>query len=348
MVYQSFHHLQLIMSPLSMPFSLHQFDAIAGGVYPEAYNQFVAKLSPINLDVDIIVPYSCLVTTDFYDRLLVATIGPVLAIVALAASYMVAKKRNGVSETAIRVFRHKHQSALLFFAFFVYSPVSYKIFQTFRCNSLDDGNSYVWADYSLSCLSPRHRFYEGYALGMVGVYPIGIAVLFALVLVRHRHDLVNSDRESMVHLTPLRGMWAAYKPSRYYFEVVECIRRIGLSAIAAFVLPNSTAQISIALLFAVVFVFASEAISPFEKGADMNLYRWGNAIIVASMYVAFLMRIDVGRDTTQALLTFSGVLIAANVFMVLTVVLQTALLVKRWTDARNAVVTIDEPIRRTT
>lgn len=43
---------------------------------------------------------------------------------------------------------------------------------------------------------------------------------------------------------------------------------------------------------------------------------------MASMYVAFLMKVDVGHDTWYALLTFSGALIAANVFMV---VVQTVL-----------------------
>ncbi|CAM9447920.1 unnamed protein product, partial [Laminaria digitata] len=93
----------------------------------------------------------------------------------------------------------------------------------------------------------------------------------------------------MVHLTPFNGVRAPYKPSRYYYEVVECGSRIAVTDIAAFVFPNSTTQISIALLYAMVFVFFSETLSPFEKGVDMGMYRWGNGIVVASMYVAFLM-----------------------------------------------------------
>lgn len=94
-------------------------------------------------------------------------------------------------------------------------------------------------------------------------------------------------------------------------------------------------------------MFISEAVSPFEKQADMNLYRWGNSIIVSSMYVAFLMKIDVASDKGRALLTFSGVLILANLFMVVTVILQTALLMKEWREARGQIRALDEPIRRT-
>ncbi|CAN0539437.1 unnamed protein product [Laminaria digitata] len=78
----------------------------------------------------------------------------------------------------------------------------------------------------------------------------------------------------------------------------------------------------------------------------MNLYRWGNGIIVGSMYVAFLANFDVGDDKGRALLTFSGVLILANVFMVVTVILQTALLAKEWRQARVAVRALDVPVRR--
>lgn len=318
-----------------------QFGAIAGDVYPKVYTAFVTKLTPINLDLDVVLSYSCIINTDFYDHLLFATIAPALVIAIFAGSYLVAKKRNKGADSAMRTVLHKHQAAALYLAFFVYSPVSYKIFQTFACDELDDGNSYLRADYSISCLTPRHDWYKVYALVMVGVYPVGIAAVFACLLARYRHDLVKSDRDSVPHLTPFHCMWAAYKPSRYFYEVVECGRRVFLTILAAFVPSNSTTQVSAVLLFAVLFVFISEAMSPFDKEADMNLYRWGNAIIVASMYVAFLMKVDVGYDTDRALLTFSGVLILANVFMVVTVVLQTVFLIKEWKKTKGAVRTVD-------
>ena len=316
-------------------------------MYPEVYKAFVSKLTPINLDLDVVLSYSCILSSDFYDQLLLATIAPALAIVTFTGSYLFAKKRNGSSDDAKRTVLYKHQAAVLYLAFFIYSPVSYKIFQTFSCDKLDDGNSYLRADYSLSCWTPRHQWYKAYALIMVCVYPIGIAAVFAYLLHRYRHDLVKPHRGSVLHLTPLQGLWAAYKPSRFYYEVVECGRRISLTAIAAFVPSNSAAQISLVLMFAVVFVFISEAISPFEKKSDMNLYRWGNAIIVTSMYVAFLGKVDVGYDTAPAMLTFSGVLILANVFMVVTVLIQTAFLVKALRGTREGVRELDAPVRRT-
>lgn len=341
------HHLVLALSPSPYPCTCpHQFRAIAGDVYPELLEKFVSKLTPVNLDMDLILSYSCMVTNDFYDHLVFATVAPLGALVMLAGSYSVASMRNSTSESAMRSVLLKHKAVVIYVAFVVYSPVSYKIFQTFSCDELDDGNSYLRADYSLCCSDPLHSWYEAYALVMVGVYPIGIPAVFAWLLGRHRGDLLKPGRDTLVHLRPLSGMWAAYRPSRYYFEVIECGRRIGLTIVAALVVPNTREQLAIALLFAVASVFISEVLSPFEKTADMNLYRWGNGVVVASMYVAFLMKIGVAHDKSPAMLTFSGVVIAANVFMVTTVLIQTLFLVKVSLTSR-VVREVEAPVQRT-
>ncbi|CAM9365321.1 unnamed protein product, partial [Laminaria digitata] len=294
-------------------------------VYPEIYSNFVFKLTPVNLDIGFMLSYSCLVTTDFYDRLVIATMMPPLMLVALVGSYYSGKHRNRRSEAAISVVRHRHQSAALLLAFWVYSSVSYTIFQTFACDELDDGKAYVRADYSLECSTARHNTFKTYSLVMACVYPVGIPAVYAWCLARNRRELVKSDRETLPHLQSLNTLWAAYKPSRYFFELVECTRRIALTGIAAFVLPNSTAQISIVLLVAVAFVFISESIGPFQKVADANLYRWGNGVIVGSLYVAFLLKVDLADESEQSIRQFSGVLIAANVVMLVAVLVQTIL-----------------------
>lgn len=308
---------------------------------------FVSKLSLTNLDFRMVWAYSCVVNLDFYDHLLISTITPILALMMLFASFNFAHREYSGSKAAQDVVRHKHLSAALYVTILVYSPVSYRILQTFACDELDGMGAYVRADYRLNCSTPRYSWYEAYAAIMVVVYPVGIPVCFAWLLVWHKRDLAKPNREALAHLKPLNGIWAAYKPSRFFFEVVECARRISLSVIAAFVFPKTAAQIAIALLCSVVFMFISEVLSPFERKVDMNLYRWGNGIIVASMYVAFLSNVDVGRDTTDALLTFSGVLIAANVFMVVTVLLQVIFLMKGWRGVRRPVRQIDIPVRRT-
>lgn len=310
---------------------------IAGSVYPEEYQRFLSYLSLINMDIGFIMSFSCLVATDFYDRLLLSTIGPLFALAILGFTYFVALKRNSGSEMATPVVAHKHMSTALFVVFFIYSSVSFNIFQTFVCDTLDDGVSYLRADYSLTCETSTHSVYKGYAIGMIFVYPVGIPAVLLWWILRNRHDLAVEERDTLMHLQPLHGLWAAYKPSRYYYEIVECVRRVMMTGIAVFVLPGTSAQIAFVLLVAVVFVFVSESLGPFESRVDMGLYRWGNGVIFASMYAALLLKVDVSEEGQDTVSAFVGVLIAANLFMVVTVLVQSVFLLVEWRDALETV-----------
>ncbi|CAM9642939.1 unnamed protein product, partial [Laminaria digitata] len=298
-------------------------------VYPEQYEAFLSKMTSINLDIGFILSNSCLVKTDFYDKLLLATIGPLVVLSVLFGTLFVARRRrNTTDETAEPLLQSKRASAGLFIVFFVYSSVSFTIFQTFVCDDLDDGTSYLRADYSLVCSSDKHAAYLTYASIMVCVYPVGIPAFFAWWLGRNRRDLEKPAREDMVHLESFSGLWAAYRPSCYYYEVVECFRRIALTGAAVFVLPNSAEQIAVIFLLAVVFTFISESLSPFEGKADMWLYRWGSVIILGSMYVALLLKVELADEESHASSVMTALLIAGNVFLILMVTAQGVFLMK--------------------
>lgn len=298
-------------------------------MYPDQYEAFLAKLSVINLDIGRILSTSCIITTNFYASLLIATIGPLVVLSVLFGTLFVAGKcQSTVVATGGSMLNDKRSSFGLLVLFFVYSSVSFTIFQTFVCDELDNGMSYLRADYSLLCTSDEHAAYTLYAGVMVCVYPVGIPALFAWWLAGNRQDLRKPGREELAHLQSSRHLWEAYSPSCYYFEVVECFRRIVLTGAAVFVLPNSAEQIAILFLLAVVFTFVSESLSPFARKADMWLYRWGNAIILASMYAALLLKTELTDKDTSTSTVMAAVLISANVFLLVTVVVQAALLIK--------------------
>ena len=278
---------------------------------------------------------ACILRTNFYDRLILATVGPLAGFCIMALTYSIARRRNRSSDSTVRTIRRKHISVALFAMFFIYSSVSFTIFQTFVCDKLDDGVTYLRADYSLICTTAEHRAYSVYAIIMVLVYPVGIAAIFTWWLVRNQHDLKQLDRESKSHLEPWSGLWAAYKPPRFYFEIVECGRRIALTGVAVFVLPDSAAQIAIVLLLAVVFLFISESSSPFKNPIDMGLYRWGNGIVLASMYAALLLKVDISNEDSHSLVAFVVVLIAANVFMVITAIVQAFLIIQEYRESNE-------------
>lgn len=309
------------------------FSSIAEAVFPRQYETFLSFLSFATFDISMIAWYSCIFSPDFYGRLLLATMTPLMVLSVLVGAYCVARKNYKRSRSELLVVRNQHLSAGLFVVFFVYSSVSSTIFQTFRCDALDDSMQYLQADYSLICSSAKHKIYTAYASVMLIVYPLGIPAFFCWWLIRNRKNLKMSDRLTISHLKPFNSIWGTYRPSRYYYEVVECCRRIALSASSVFFIPNSVNQIAIVLSLALVFLFVSESLSPFERNEDMGLYRWGNGVILASMYVALLMKADKSNEESGRLSVLGGVLITVNVVMIIAVLVQSVLWAQGWRDA---------------
>lgn len=306
-------------------------------VFPDIYEKFLSVLNVVNFNLGFILSVSCIIDTNFYGRLFFATIGPLVVFGALAGTYAVSKSRNRHSPAGMQAAKSKHLSIALFISFVVYSSVSFNIFQTFVCETLDDGVKYLRADYSLTCSTGVHTAMMVYAGLMILVYPVGIPAVYTWWLFSNRHDLVRVGTPGnrlegppmLDHLQPMRDLWSSYKPRRYYFEVLECGRRIALTGLAAFLWPDSAAQVAIEVVLAAIFMAVSDVLSPFADPFDGWLYRTGAWIIFFSMYLALLLKVDASDEDSQSQAAFAKVLIAAHVGMVLVVLVQAVLSVRR-------------------
>ncbi|CAM9759611.1 unnamed protein product [Laminaria digitata] len=249
---------------------------------------------------------------------------------------MVARHRNRRSREAIATVKRRHLSVALFVMFVVYATVSYTVFETFVCDTMDDGNSYLRADYSVTCSTPLHTGYKVYAALMVMVYPVGFPCVFGWWLFKYRNELTEEDRQANPEIRPLADLWEPYKRDKYYYEVVECFRRIALTGFAVFIYPDSSAQIAIVLLLAAMFMVVSEILSPFARPVEMWLYRAGHYVVFASMYLALLLRVDVSSERDQSQDVFSGVVVIAHAVMLIVVVSQGLLIFVGWGDLVEA------------
>ena len=125
-------------------------------------------------------------------------------------------------------------SALL--VVFVFLPsASTSLFRLFECMSITE-NAYLVADLSIDCAGPTHRAMEIYGYFMIAIYPIGMPALFFVLLsrVQERINPPNADIEAealelrsfdlgIAHLRPIFEM---YRPTYWWFEVVDLYRRI--------------------------------------------------------------------------------------------------------------------------
>ncbi|CAM9416172.1 unnamed protein product [Ectocarpus sp. 13 AM-2016] len=312
---------------------------MTGAHYPDTYEAFVERLNVINFNVGDLLSFSCLVKTDFFDRLLLKTLGPLAGLGALQATHVIARLRNrNIPTDSVQLtVRQKHLSLAIFLLFFVYSSVSRDIFLTFSCETLEDGVSYLRADYGLVCFSRRHVAFRVYAGVMVLVYPLGIPALFGWWLRRNRHDLRSPSRAEIADLEPAKALWESYKGGRWYFIIIEYVRRIALTGLGVFIYPNSAAQVAILLLLAFGFLVLSEVLDPFEKPIETWLYRSGSCVIFASMYAALLLKVDVSNENSESQTAFSAVLILSHVVLFTTVFAQGVFaLVQKCREVRQA------------
>ncbi|CAN0089674.1 unnamed protein product [Ectocarpus fasciculatus] len=302
---------------------LTQFADAANVTYPGVYQDFLSAIGIVNFDLGSVVAAWCLwYGVDFYDRLLISTMGPIVVCGVLATTHWIAMRRNStVGYAGIQKIHHKHLTALLLLMFLVYSSVSSIVFQTFACETLDDGVEYLRADYRIRCTGAKHEAFKSYAGIMTIVYPVGIPLLYAVLLFQRRHVLTDADADKTI-AQPIAALWEPYRPARFYYEVVECGRRVMLTGVVVFIFPNSAAQIAITMLAAFFFLVIVETLSPYKSESDMWLSRGGHTIVFLSVFVVLLLKVDVSGESDQSQVVFAGVLLAGHVLMILAIVVE--------------------------
>ena len=301
---------------------------MANVVYPDIYQHFLRGLDIFNFDFTWVISASCVVDLDFHDRLLIATLGPIMAMIFLAATYAVAAFKHREVTGALRVVQQKHISMVILLTFFVYSSVSSVLFKTFACDNLDDGKNYLRADYRIDCNSFKHRSFQIYAGFMLLLFPVGIPVLYGSLLVRDRYRLKMDgvEREESIRASFTSDLWRPYRPSVFYYEVVECGRRVLLTGVVVFIYPNTAAQVAVTLMMAFAFTIVSEVLDPYTCRRETWLNRMGHVIVFASMYLALLLKVNVSGERVSSQTVFEGILVAVHACMVMAVVVETFVL----------------------
>lgn len=290
--------------------------------YPDLYERCLEVVDVFNFNLGWILAAGCMIDATFYTNLLVATIGPLIIVGLILFFYTLIKCKCCVSDAEVRTRRdHWYASALFWTSFLVYSSSSSAVFRTFACDDLDTGKSYLRVDHSLECKTAEHYAFVGYASFMVLVYPIGIPVCYALVLYRSRSTLKREqNREEDATLSVIKDLWKPYRPNVYYYEVIECLRRVTLSGVVVFVYPNTAGQVAVTFLLALSFFTVMMILDPYANIWDAWLARLGHVIVIMSMFVALLLKVDPSGEEILSQDVFAGVLIAGNCIMILAAV----------------------------
>ena len=164
--------------------------------YPRLYRNFLVDIGVLELDflsVNV-TPLGCSIDLTFHHKLYSRTLVPLAVLLAL---YLFARFCSRVAQRlrdkegaakgsrdweAARKWEGFGSSAIalaLFLIFLLYPSTSSMIFSTFICEDIDDGQSYLRADYAINCASPEHQVATAFAAAMIFVYPVGTPLLCA-------------------------------------------------------------------------------------------------------------------------------------------------------------------------
>lgn len=201
-----------------------QFNSVANVTYPEEYARFLDAIDFINFDIGWMVSTGCLWPDfGFHHLLLVSTLGPLGILALFGVTYFAAKRkmaRIAAGDGTAKVC-NAHMSAVLLLTFLIYSSVSSTVFRTFACEHLDDGKQYLRADYRIICTDGKHHAFQVYAGIMILLFPVGIPLLYGVLLCRLRHVLRTGGSSRLEHSSAraTAHLWTPYRPEYFYYEV---------------------------------------------------------------------------------------------------------------------------------
>jgi len=248
---------------------------------------------------------------------------------------------NYLTATRDRARKIISQAAFVFLllTFLIFPGCSTLIFQFFACTTFresqvsGESRRVLQVDYSVTCASPAYRRMTAYALLAMMIYPIGIPLLYFVLLwgMRKRinpsvdenhvldhiplseedknflitagHELTFVKQLVKVHkrdqdpsISHLSFIYEEYEPRTYLFSIVDCVRKLCLSGILVFLYPGSLSQVGFALLFALIFAKVQTHVRPFLEDEDDLIAEVVMESLVIFFFLSLMLYVSKNRD----------------------------------------------------
>jgi hypothetical protein len=221
-------------------------------------------------------------------------------------------------------------TAITVVMFMIHPNITKQFFMVFSCKSIggiaDPGASFLLGDLTEPCHSSQHLFFM-FTLGipMLLLWVLGIP-LFAWVILFSNRKLIQANSAGLSSVTLARKkalesqmafLYRGYKPTRFYWFLMEMGRKVALVAIAVFFPGALYTQLLLASLLIFACILAQLAFQPFENRipGTVEFLSLGTSFMV--FFLANFLFIDTITDGVKVAAT---VLIAALVMFFFAVV----------------------------
>ncbi|GMI14345.1 hypothetical protein TrVE_jg11238 [Triparma verrucosa] len=307
-----------------------QFEDTLNVRFPANFENFMRKMKGfVTLDVIKVAKVGCLVEVNFYKKLQAMTVGPIAASFTLLLISGILIRLAKSKE--IRANIVENASAIFFsITYIVFAGVSTTVLDTYNCKTYgDDPTEYLVSDQSLSCGSEQHQVYVLYASIMIFVYPVGIPLLYFVLLWMKRKQLREERlRDEDPSLLKTSFLWDEYRCEYWWFEVFDCLRRLSQTGLLIFLFRGRISQIVVAIIMSVVYLGLVIHWKPYAKWSDNQLAIASQVAIFFTLFSALLTKVDVDEKDAYDEMKFGFLLIFVNCLVIAMFILQ--LLVKPW------------------
>ena len=248
----------------------------------------------------LVMPSGCL-ANGFISRLFITALAPIGAMALVAAVSLMVQARNywgsgrPVSSVVARGMLTATPYVLLITFVFVPS-VSATVFSVWSCDEFGAvdrlavtsqtggqarayGVQYMRKDLAVQCDGNEYDSDVAVAVAFMVVWPIGVTVLYAVLLLTVRARLLKRDFTPLSRATGF--LHRDYKPDYYYWEMVELTRRIVLTGWVALI-PESHAfiRLVVGVLVSLAVLILVLVHRPLKTAEDQAIASASHALLV--------------------------------------------------------------------
>ena len=187
--------------------------------------------------------------------------------------------------------REHYSNAALALTYLTLPTITTLLFGMIPCDTLDNEERYLRADYNISCDDPSRFFWNCYTYIMILLFPIGVPFAYSRMLWKNRARINQpvEERAKDHKLMAIGFLFDPYKPEFWYFEVVETVRRLAMTGVLSIIKPGSYTQLSVGLFFSFAHTLTVMGLKPYTELRDNSLsILSGFQLILVFMSCSFL------------------------------------------------------------
>ena len=166
--------------------------------FPPFYDQVVSAVGGLlQIELPSLMPLDCMVSTNFYSKLIFKCVWPLGAYVALALLSKVLRKCGKVGKADSCV------NFAFFLMFVLYPSISNGLLSMFYCVPLEDGTTWLRVDLSIQCVEPsgaykfEHAGMLAFTFVMLGLHIVGTPAIYTYLLFWKHKGVLDALKEQV-------------------------------------------------------------------------------------------------------------------------------------------------------